>query len=114
MEEKYEIMNLLQSKQTLTKELNDLIYGSVEIREKDSNKYIYVHYREDGILLTKYVGEYSDNLYNLILNNSIKAKELKKEIKLNAKIQKLIKNKKKIAENNKANVLFYVSLTRIH
>lgn len=81
MEEKYEIMNLLQSKQTLTKELNDLIYGSVEIREKDSNKYIYVHYREDGILLTKYVGEYSDNLYNLILNNSIKAKELKKEIK---------------------------------
>ena len=52
MEEKYEIMNLLQSKQTLTKELNDLIYGSVEIREKDSNKYIYVHYREDGILLT--------------------------------------------------------------
>ena len=66
MEEKYEIMNLLQSKQTLTKKLNDLIYGSVEIREKDSNKYIYVHYREDGILLTKYVGEYSDNLYNLI------------------------------------------------
>lgn len=81
MEEKYEIMNLLQSKQTLTKELNDLIYGSVEIREKDSNKYIYVHYREDGILLTKYVGEYSDNLYNLILNNSIKAKELKKQIR---------------------------------
>ena len=81
-------MNLLQSKQTLTKELNNLIYGSVEIREKDSNKYIYVHYREDGILLTKYVGEYSDNLYNLILNNSIKAKELKKEIK---KIEKQLK-----------------------
>ncbi len=88
MEEKYEIINLLQSKQTLTKELNDLIYGSVEIREKDSNKYLYVHYREDGILLTKYVGEYSDNLYNLILNNSIKAKELKKEIK---KIEKQLK-----------------------
>lgn len=88
MEEKYEFMNLLQSKQTLTKELNNLIYGSVEIREKDSNKYIYVHYREDGILLTKYVGEYSDNLYNLILNNSIKAKELKKEIK---KIEKQLK-----------------------
>ena len=88
MEEKYEIMNLLQAKQTLTKELNNLIYGSVEIREKDSNKYIYVHYRDDGILLTKYVGEYSDNLYNLILNNSIKAKELKKEIK---KIEKQLK-----------------------
>ena len=88
MDEKYEIMNLLQAKQTLTKELNNLIYGSVEIREKDSNKYIYVHYRDNGILLTKYVGEYSNNLYNLILNNSIKAKELKKEIK---KIEKQLR-----------------------
>lgn len=43
MEEKYEIMNLLQSKQTLTKELNDLIYGSVEIREKILiNIYMYI------------------------------------------------------------------------
>lgn len=88
MEEKYEIMNLLQNKQTLTKELNNLVYGSVEIRENNSNKYIYVHYREDGILLTKYVGEYSDNLYNLIINNNIKSKELKKEIK---KIEKRLK-----------------------
>lgn len=88
MEERYEIMNLLQNKQTLTNKLNNLIYGSVEIREKDSNKYIYVHYREDGILLTKYVGEYSDNLYNLIINNNIKSKELKKEIK---KIEKRLK-----------------------
>lgn len=39
---------------------------------------IYIHYREDGKLLIKYVGEYSDDLYNLILNNNIKAKELKK------------------------------------
>ena len=38
-------------------------------------------YREDGVSLTKYVGEYSDELYNLILNNSIKAKELKKQIR---------------------------------
>ena len=40
--------------------------------------------------------------------------KIRQSIKLNAKIQKLIKNKKKIAGNNKANVLFYVSLTRIH
>ena len=81
MEEKIEIMNLLKSKQILEKELQSLSYGSVEIRENESNKYIYVHYREDGVALTKYVGEYSDELYNLILNNSIKAKELKKQIK---------------------------------
>ena len=80
MEEKIEIMNLLQSKQVFEHELQSLSYGSVEIRENNSNKYIYVHYREDGVALTKYVGEYSDELYNLILNNSIKAKQLKKQI----------------------------------
>ena len=81
MEEKIEIMNLLQSKQVFEHELQSLSYGSVEIRENNSNKYIYVHYREDGVASTKYVGEYSDELYNLILNNSIKAKQLKKQIK---------------------------------
>ncbi len=81
MEEEIEIMNLLQSKQVLEHELRKLAYGSVEIRENNNNKYIYVHYREDGIALTKYIGEYSDDLYNLILNNSIKAKELKKKIR---------------------------------
>lgn len=81
MEEKIEIMNLLQNKQILEHELQSLAYGSVEIRENNSNKYIYVHYRENGGALTKYVGEYSDELYNLVLNNSIKAKELKKQIR---------------------------------
>ena len=81
MEEKIEIMNLLQNKQVLEHELYYLVYGSVEIRENNLNKYIYVHYREDGVVLTKYVGEYSDELYNLILNNNIKAKELKKHIR---------------------------------
>lgn len=81
MEEKIEIMNLLQHKQILEHELQTLVYGSVEIRENNSNEYIYVHYREDGVALTKYVGEYSDELYNLVLNNSIKAKQLKKQIR---------------------------------
>lgn len=81
MEEKNEIMNLLQNKQILEHELRTLTYGSVEIRENNSNKYIYVHYREDGGVLTKYVGEYSDELYNLIVNNNIKAKQLKKQIR---------------------------------
>ena len=90
MEEKIEIMNLLQNKQVLEHELQSLSYGAVEIRENDSNKYIYVHYREDGVVLTKYVGEYSDELYNLILNNSIKAKELKKQIrKITKKLKEL-------------------------
>ena len=107
MEEKLEIMNLLQNKQLLENELQSLTYGSVEIREKDSNKYIYVHYREDGVALTKYVGEYSEELYNLILNNSIKAKELKKQIReINKKLKQLNYVEEELSEKVEQNIDF--------
>lgn len=107
MEEKIEIMNLLQSKQVLEHELQSLAYGSVEIRKNDSNKYIYVHYREDGVALTKYVGEYSDELYNLVLNNSIKAKELKKQIReINKKLKQLNYTEEELSEKVEQNIDF--------
>lgn len=107
MEEKIEIINLLQSKQVLEYELSSLAYGSVEIREKNNNKYIYVHYREDGISLTKYVGEYSDDLYNLILNNSIKAKDLKKKIKnITKQLKDLNYNEEELDVKVKQNIDF--------
>lgn len=89
MEEKIEIINLLQSKQIFQQQLSSLVYGAIEIRENNSNRYIYVHYREYGVALTKYVGEYSDELYNLVLNNSIKAKQIKRQIR---EITKKLKN----------------------
>ena len=107
MEEKIEIMNLLQSKQVLEHELQSLTYGSVEIRENESNKYIYVHYREDGVALTKYVGEYSDELYNIVLNNSIKAKNIKKKIReINKKLKSLNYVEKDLSENVEKNIDF--------
>lgn len=107
MEEKVEIMSILQSKQILEHKLNSLAYGAVEIREKNSNKYIYVHYREDGVALTKYVGEYSEELYNLVLNNSIKAKEIKKQIKeINKKLKKLNYVEEKLDEKIEINIDF--------
>ena len=90
MDEKIEIMNLLKSKQILEQQISTLAYGSIEIRENNSNKYIYVHYREDGVILTKYLGEYSEDLYNLVLNNNIKAKQIKKQIKEIEKQLKLL------------------------
>lgn len=107
MEEKIEIMNLLQSKQVFEHELQSLSYGSVEIRENNSNKYIYVHYREDGVVLTKYVGEYSDELYNLILNNSIKAKQLKKQIReITKKLKQFNYIEEELSEKVKQNIDF--------
>ena len=111
MDDKYEIMNLLQVKQNLTKELNNLVYGSIEIRENSSNRYIYVHYRDDGILLTKSVGKYSDELHNLILNNTIKAKELKKEIK---KIEKQLKKLNHIDEELSPEVKKNIDFAKRH
>ena len=89
MENRMDMLALVSEKERLDKELKSLTYGSIEIREKENKKYIYIHYREDGIALTKYAGEYSDDLYNLILNNNLKSKELKKEIK---KINKDLKS----------------------
>ena len=107
MEEKIEIMNLLQSKQMIENELQSLAYGSVEIRENNSKRYIYVHYRENGVALTKYVGEYSDELYNLVLNNSIKAKELKRQIReISKKLKQLNYVEEEISPKVKQNIDF--------
>ena len=77
MYDKIRILDLINQKQIKQFELESLIYGSIEVR----NNYIYIHVREDGILSTKYVGEYTDVLYNMIISNNIRAKELKKEIR---------------------------------
>ena len=107
MEEKIEIMNLLENKQILEHELKSIAYGSIEIRENNSNKYIYVHYREDGVVLTKYVGEYSDELYNLILNNSIKAKQLKKQIReITKKLKQFNYEEEELSEKVEQNIDF--------
>lgn len=107
MKEKIEIMDILQNKQILENELKKLSYGSIEIRENDSNKYIYVHYREEGVSLTKYVGEYSEELYNLVLNNSIKAKELKRQIReINKKLKQLNYIEEEISEQVEQNIDF--------
>ena len=111
MTNRIDVLNLVAQKNALTNELRSLVYGSVEIREKERHQYLYVHYREDGIALTKYVGEYSPELYNLILNNSIKAKALKKEIK---QIDKLLKANGYTETELAATVALNVDFARKH
>ncbi len=84
------LISLLKNKTRLEKKLAELVYGSIEVRESQGNKYIYVHYREDGLRHTKYVDGYSDELYNVIAKNNIQAKQIKKEIrKLNKELKVL-------------------------
>lgn len=88
-----------------------LVYGSIEIREKNNKKYIYTHKREDGIHSTEYIGEYTDDLHNLILNNNLKAKEIKKTIR---KIQKELKKLNYIDEELSEEVMRNIDFARRH
>ena len=89
MDENFLVLALLEQRKIKEYTLNQLVYGSVEIRGKDGNKYIYTHTRENGIHLTKYVGVHSDTLYKMIVENNDTAKILKKEIRV---IDRKIKN----------------------
>ncbi len=88
MDNQAKVLDLLNQKQNKQVELESLVYGSIEVREKDNKKYIYTHTKEEGIQSTKYIGEYSEEIYNLILNNNIRSKQLKKDIR---KIEKELK-----------------------
>ena len=89
--------------------INHLFYGSVEIRQNENKKYLYVHFRDHGILQTKYVGEYSDELYNLVLNNNIKVKELKKRLK---ELEKELKSFPNANKEITGDVLLNIDLAR--
>ena len=75
------IAELLHEQELLKSRINKMIYGSIEIRENKSKKYIYVHFRDEGISTSRYVGEYSIELNNLILENNKIVKEYKKQLK---------------------------------
>lgn len=81
MENRVEVLNLLDERQELNKRLHSLAYGTPEIRERGGKKYLYVHYREDGIAFTKYVDEFSEELYNSIVFGNNAAKQIKKRLR---------------------------------
>ena len=111
MENQIKILNLLNQKRQYVTLLNELVYGAIEIREKDSKKYIYLHTKEDGLQSTKYVGEYTQELYNLVLNNNIKAKTLKKSIR---NIEKELNNLNYFDEDLPLDVAKNIDFARKH
>ena len=75
------ISNLIHEREIINSRMGKMIYGSIEIRETKNNKFIYVHRRVDGIKESKYVGEYSNELYTMIVSNNELAKQYKKRLK---------------------------------
>lgn len=75
------VAELLHEQELLKSRINKMVHGSIEIRESNGKKYIYVHFRNEGISTSKYAGEYSVELNNLILENNKIVKEYKKHLK---------------------------------
>lgn len=87
------MQKLLKEKKEIEYRLNTLMFGSIQIREENEKKYIYLYYREAGILKSKYAGVYSEELHNLLINNNKIAKEYKKRLKqINKELDKYEKN----------------------
>ena len=76
-----EIAKLLEEKNLIEARLEKLVYGSIEIREQNGKKLIYVHFRNQGRQCSKYVGEYSKELYELIIENNNTARAYKKRLR---------------------------------
>ena len=77
-----QIQELLHQKADYQARLNLLPYdGSPEIKGRDEKKYLYIRKRVAGKLTSTYVGEYTDELYQLLLRNAREGRELKKSIR---------------------------------
>ncbi len=102
-----ELLELLTKKEIKQFELDSLLYGSIEIRNNNDKKYIYVHTYNDGIKSTKYIGDYTDVLYKMICEQNIAAKEIKKELRMiNKKLEALNYVDKDLGEDVQNNIDF--------
>lgn len=74
-----EIRNLLHERADLSARLALVPYeGSVEVKTQGKGTYLYMRKRVSGRLTSTYVGPYSEELHQLLLNNAAAAKELRK------------------------------------
>lgn len=77
-----QIQELLHQRADFQARLNLLPYdGTPEIKDREGNKYLYIRKRVGSRLTSTYVGEYSDELYQMLHRNSREARELKKNIR---------------------------------
>ncbi len=77
-----QIQELLRQRADFQARLNLLPYdGSPEIKDRNGKKYLYIRKRFGSRLTSTYVGDYSDELYQLLLRNAREGRELKKNIR---------------------------------
>lgn len=104
-----EIAKLLEEKSVIEASLEKMIYGSIEIREQNGKKLIYVHYRDNGRHYSKYVGEYSRDLFAMIATNNNTARAYKKRLR---EIKKELGKNNYIQEEISEDVAINIDLAR--
>lgn len=76
------IQNLLRTRAELQARLQLIPYeGTVEIKEQNEKKYLYIRKREAGKIKSTYVGVYSEELHLLLLRSVKEARELRKSLR---------------------------------
>lgn len=109
MENKFnEIQFLLRNKAELQARLNLIPYeGTVEIKEIDEKKYLYVRKRIVNKVKSIYVGVYSEELYTVLLRQVKDAKDIKKKIReIEKKLAKLNYNQEELSNEVVLNLDF--------
>lgn len=103
-----EIQNLLTKRAELQARLNLIPYhGTIEVKEINGKKYLYIRKRELNKVKSTYIGLFSDELYNLLLRNARDAKEIKKELrKIEKELVKLGYNDSDLSSQVQLNLEF--------
>ncbi len=82
MSDLIKIQELLNDKADCQARLSLIPYcGTPEIKTQNDKRYLYMRKRIGGKLTSTYVGEYSDELHQLLLSNSKLAKDLTKKLR---------------------------------
>ncbi len=107
-----ETQELLEQRADLYARLNLLAYdGTPEIKENNGKKYLYVRKRIASRITSKYVGAYSDDLYQLLLRNQAEAKNLRKQIR---KIEKTLAENGFVPDELPAEILLNLDFARVN
>lgn len=85
--ENLELANLESQRDNLSNFLDNLLYGSIRVKIHDGEQFLYVRRLKNGVMKDDFVGEFSRELYDMVLDNCQKAKRLRGNLRdLNKKI----------------------------
>lgn len=73
---------LLEQRTALLERLSALPYeGTIEVKESEGRRYIYLRRRVDGRLTSRYIDAYSDEKYREVQESVMEARAMRKQLR---------------------------------